>query len=130
MKDEQLYEFTQRFESLAVNDRMDYKKYRESLGLFGMESLAFMADRMFAAMDQDKSGDVSLCEYLTYIDIMMYGEEDERLQQSFGLMDLEGRGYIKFRSFRKIITSFAQMWSAALGQPTPVNLEHFRTVFE
>jgi len=94
---------------------MDHKKYRESLGLLGMESLAFMADRMFAAMDVDGDDEVSLCEYLTYIDIMMYGDEEERLKQSFSLMDLQGEGFIYQKNFRKIITSFAQMWSAALG---------------
>ena len=51
MNDDQIYEFTERFESLAVNHSMTLKNYKESLGLIGTDSLSFMADRMFAVMD-------------------------------------------------------------------------------
>jgi Ca2+-binding EF-hand superfamily protein len=62
---------------------MSLKQYRDSLGLIGMQSLSFLADRMFQVMDTDKNGWISLEEYLTYIDTMMYGEEKEKLFQSF-----------------------------------------------
>ena len=62
---------------------MSLKQYRDSLGLIGMQSLSFLADRMFQVMDTDKNGWISLEEYLTYIDTMMYGEEKEKLYQSF-----------------------------------------------
>ena len=58
---------------------MSLKQYRDSLGLIGMQSLSFLADRMFQVMDTDKNGWISLEEYLTYIDTMMYGEEKEKL---------------------------------------------------
>ena len=60
MNDDQIFEFTERFESLAVNKFMSLKNYKESLGLIGTDSLSFMADRMFAVMDKDKDGQVSL----------------------------------------------------------------------
>jgi hypothetical protein len=44
-----------------------------------MQSLSFLADRMFHVMDKDNNGFISLDEYLSYIDIMMYGDEDEKL---------------------------------------------------
>ena len=59
MNDDQIYEFTERFETLAVNRLMSLKNYKESLGLIGTDSLSFMADRMFAVMDQDRDGFVS-----------------------------------------------------------------------
>lgn len=80
---EQLYDFTQRFESQATLHRMNLKQYRDSLGLIGMQSLSFLADRMFQVMDQDNKGFISLDQYLCYIDIMMYGSDDEKLMQSF-----------------------------------------------
>ena len=58
MNDDQIYEFTERFESLCVNRHMNLKSYRESLGLIGTDSLSFMADRMFAVMDKDHDGQV------------------------------------------------------------------------
>ena len=51
MNDDQIYDFTERFEAQAVNHQMTLKNYKESLGLIGTDSLSFMADRMFAAMD-------------------------------------------------------------------------------
>lgn len=58
---------------------------------------------------------ITLYEYLNYIDVLMYGTEDEKLKQSFDLLDEEGKGQVNFPDFRKIVSSFAQMWSAALG---------------
>lgn len=115
---EQLYEFTQRFESQATFHRMSLKQYRDSLGLIGMQSLSFLADRMFTIMDTDGNGYISLDEYLSYIDIMMYGDENEKLMQSFKLLDLRGKGEITFEDFNKIVHSFAKMWSAAIGTPS------------
>ena len=65
MNDDQIYEFTERFESQAVNQHMSIKNYKESLGLIGTDSLSFMADRMFAVMDFDHNGYVSFLMHLT-----------------------------------------------------------------
>lgn len=46
---------------------------------------------------------------------MLYGGEDEKLKQSFELLDSIGEGRVLYNDFRKIVSSFAQMWSAALG---------------
>lgn len=56
MNDDQIYEFTERFESQAVNHHMTLKNYKETLGLIGTDSLSFMADRMFAVMDHKNTG--------------------------------------------------------------------------
>lgn len=69
-------------------------------------------------MDRDNKGYISLDEYLCYIDIMMYGSEDEKLVQSFQLLDLRQKGEITFEDFNKIVHSFAKMWSAAIGTPS------------
>ena len=125
MSDDQIYEFTERFESQAVNRLMSLKNYKESLGLIGTDSLSFMADRMFAVMDSDHDGFIALHEYLYYIDVMQYGTEEEKRKQSFGLLDKRGQGNITFEDFKNIVQSFAQMWSAALGTPVPLNLKYF-----
>jgi Ca2+-binding EF-hand superfamily protein len=62
---------------------MSHKQYRDSLGLIGMQSLSFLADRMFHVMDKDNKGYICLEEYLTYIDVMMFGNEEEKLRQSY-----------------------------------------------
>lgn len=51
-----------------------------------------MCDRMFNSMDKDKDGYIYLHEYLNYLDVLMYGSEEEKLRQSFELLDEEGKG--------------------------------------
>ena len=65
MSNDQIYEFTQRFESKAVNHHMSFKNYKDSLGLIGVDSLSFLADRMFAVMDENSKGYVSFALMLT-----------------------------------------------------------------
>eukprot|EP00347_Sterkiella_histriomuscorum_P010876 403374581 len=129
-KDDELFEFTKRFESQAVNHKLSHKNYRESLGIIGIESLSFMCDRMFKVMDKDKDGYITLEEYLNYTDALLYGTEDEKLKQSFELLDEHGRGRITFHEFRKIVGSFAQMWSAALAKPMPINPRFIARIFQ
>lgn len=117
LSDDQIYEFTERFEGQAVNSYMSLKHYKESLGLIGTDSLSFMADRMFSVMDTNNDGCITLDEYLCYIDIMLYGSEEEKRKQSFCLLDKRGEGNITYDDFKSIVQSFAQMWSAALGTP-------------
>lgn len=109
---------------------MSKQKYRESLGLIGMQSLCFLADRMFESMDTQKRGYICLDEYLCYIDVLMYGTDYEKVKQSFELIDLTGQGKLTFSDFKKVVDSFAQMWSAATGQPTPINLSYIRSIFD
>lgn len=54
---------------------------------------------MFNIMDKDKDGfvryfmitylQISLSEYLNYVDVLLYGTEEEKLKQSFELLDEE-----------------------------------------
>ena len=37
---------------------------------------------------------------MSYIDVMMYGDEHERLRQSFELMDIRGQGETTFGEFK------------------------------
>ena len=60
---------------------------------------------------------------------MLYGTEEEKRQQSFALLDKRGQGSITFDDFKSIVQSFAQMWSAALGTPVPLNLKYFSNIF-
>ena len=44
---------------------------------------------------------------MNYVDIMLYGNEGEKLTQSFELLDEQNRGKLDFNQFRKIVGSFA-----------------------
>ena len=57
------------------------------MGIIGIESLSFLCDRMFIVMDKDNDGYITLDQYLNYIDVLLYGSEEEKLRQSFELLD-------------------------------------------
>lgn len=57
------------------------------MGIIGIESLSFLCDRMFNVMDKDNDGYITLDQYLNYIDVLLYGSEEEKLRQSFELLD-------------------------------------------
>ena len=59
---------------------MSHESFKESLGVFGIDSLSFLSDRMFAVMDDDGDEGISLYEYLDYFEVMLYGEKEERMQ--------------------------------------------------
>lgn len=42
---------------------------------------------MFAVMDEKNQGKIELVEYLGYFDVMLHGTEDEKMKQSFDLLD-------------------------------------------
>jgi hypothetical protein len=56
---------------------------------------------MFDIMDKDKDGyvrglvfiipyiQITLSEYLNYVDVLLYGTEEEKLIQSFELLDMD-----------------------------------------
>ena len=62
-----------------------------------------MADRMFQVIDKDKKGYITLGDYLCYLDVLMYGTEDEKLGQSFRLLDSKCSGKITFEDFKKVL---------------------------
>lgn len=51
--DDEFLQFNQRFEEFAIRGWLSHRSYKESLGIFGIDSLSFLSDRMFAVMDQD-----------------------------------------------------------------------------
>jgi len=74
---------------------MTHAAYKDSLGIFGIDSLSFLSDRMFAVMDSDCDGKIKLREYLDYFDIMLHGTQEEKTKQSFDLLDEKGNQKIK-----------------------------------
>ena len=54
--------------------------FKESVGIFGIDSLSFLSDRMFVIMDQNEDGRIFLEEYLGYFDILLHGTKDEKMK--------------------------------------------------
>ena len=57
----------------ANGKTLSRQNYKESLGIFGIDSLSFLSDRMFDIMGPDKDDCITLEKYLDYFDVMLHG---------------------------------------------------------
>ena len=67
------------------------------MGLLGLESNAFLSDRIFEVVDQDGDEYITFEQFSTIMDTLINGDEDEKQEFSFSL--IEGnldRGYFSF----------------------------------
>ena len=76
--DDEFLQFNQRFAEFSIRGQMSHDLYKESLGIFAIDSLSFLSDRMFAVMDKNRDGKLHLHEYLDYFDIMLHGTKSEK----------------------------------------------------
>lgn len=92
-----------RFHEFAIRGKMSHAAYKDSLGIFGIDSLGFLSDRMWAIMDRKDFGSITLEQYLSYFDVMLHGSKEEKMQQSFDLLDEKMKGKIYLEDFKKIV---------------------------
>lgn len=96
----QLRDIETRFKAIAGNDeRIDCAELQSGLGLNDAEYAA----RIFALVDRDASGTVTLWEFIEFAKILIDGSPDEKLRIVFDLHDLNGDGTIDLQELTHIL---------------------------
>jgi hypothetical protein len=72
------------------------------LGMLGTQIAEEFAERIFIAFSSNKK-EITLCEYLKYIDIYHYGDDIERCRVTCKLIDKKSTGLIKLEDFKSYI---------------------------
>ncbi len=85
------------------------------MGLLGLESNAFLSDRIFEVVDKDQDHYISFLEFATIMDTLINGDEDEKLEFSFALLDQYDSGYFGFEEFSEVITKIIAYWCIMTG---------------
>lgn len=85
------------------------------MGLLGLESNAFLSDRIFEVVDSDNDQFISFAQFATIMDTLINGEEDEKHEFSFSLLDVYDSGYFDFEEFKEIITKIIAHWCIITG---------------
>jgi len=66
-------------------------------------------------VDSDKDGFVNFAQFATIMDTLINGEEDEKHEFSFALLDIYDSGYFNFDEFKEIISKIIAHWSILTG---------------
>lgn len=85
------------------------------MGLLGLESNAFLSDRIFDVVDSDRDSYINFAQFATIMDTLINGEEDEKHEFSFALLDVYDTGYFDFEEFREIISKIIAHWCIITG---------------
>lgn len=96
--------------------RMSKQQFRVCMGLLGLESNAFLSDRIFEVVDMDRDEYISFLEFCTIMDTLINGDEDEKQEFSFSLIEGKmGGGYFDFNEFCDFINKIIAHWNIMTG---------------
>ena len=100
------------------------------MGLLGLRQDPFLADRIFEVFDKDKDGKLTCDEFTGIMDVLCNGDEDEKNQFSFALMDIEQTGYIDFNEFSSYFSKVIAHWSSLINSHVRVDKVTLYKIFE
>ena len=94
--------YTELFYDNAVGGKVLKNNFLPLLGMLGTQIAEEFAERIFLAFSSNKK-EITLCEYLKYIDIYHYGDDRERCRVTCKLIDKKSSGIIKLEDFKSYI---------------------------
>ncbi len=94
--------YTELFYDNAVGGKVLKNNFLPLLGMLGTQIAEEFAERIFLAFSSNKK-EITLCEYLKYIDIYHYGDDRERCRVTCKLIDKKSTGIIKLEDFKSYI---------------------------
>uniref|UniRef100_A0A672ZK39 NADPH oxidase, EF-hand calcium binding domain 5 n=1 Tax=Sphaeramia orbicularis TaxID=375764 RepID=A0A672ZK39_9TELE len=93
---------TKQFESIAGDDKeIDLDEFKTALKV----KESFFAERFFALFDSDGSSSISLDELLKALDLLIHGNETDKLNFLFQVYDVDGSGSIDPDELRTVLKS-------------------------
>lgn len=123
--------YTTEFQKLAEGAQgFTLKNFCKNMGPLGLEPTRLISDRIFLVMNKSKSGQVSLKEYLEYMDILMHGTQQEKLFQSYRLITQDVTVDISYSQFESWIVSVWKMYNILTGAEISATKENIRSYFD
>lgn len=116
-----------RFKAIAGHDeQIDVEELQSGLGLKDPE----YARRIFALVDSDGGGTVSLWEFIDFANVLIDGSADQKLRIIFDLHDLNGDGTIDPREMKTILDRSLNEHALELSEDALASLSNalFRSV--
>ena len=102
LNNEQKTFYTKLFNENASNGKVKRENFLPLLGIFGTKIAQDFSDRMFLVLSKGEQ-EITLEEYLNYIDTYHYGDVHERCLYTCKLMDPLEKGKIELEDFKSYI---------------------------
>ena len=128
--EQELAHLIRRFNGVAVRGRLEQDSFRKTLGVLGMEVFSFLSGRMFEVMDTNHDSFVTLDEYLSYLDVMVHGNQAEKQLQSFRILAVSNTERVSFEDWEFVIMQLQLMFSSISGQRWVTPHAEIKKVFE
>ena len=102
LNNEQRVFYTELFNDNASNGKVKRENFLPLLGIFGTQIAQDFSDRMFLVLSKGEQ-EITLEQYLNYIDTYHYGDVHERCLYTCKLMDMKQKGKIELEDFQSYI---------------------------
>ena len=100
-QDEKLF-YTELFYDHSKGGKVSRENFNPLLGVLGTQISKEFTDRLFSAFASNKN-EITIYEYLKYLDIYHYGDDRERCTLTCTLMDPENEKKISLKNFTKYL---------------------------
>lgn len=123
-------EYKKEFENLCSGQNFfTLEKFCEKMGPLGLEPTRLISDRIFIVMNKSKSGQVSMQEYLEYMDILMHGTRYEKVLQSYKLITQDNSKTICYSQFESWMIKVWKMLNILTGAQVSATKENVSALF-
>ena len=102
LTNEEKQKYTDLFNENSSDGKVKKENFLPLLGFFGTKVPQDFSDRMFYVLSEGKQ-ELTLDQYLYYINIYHYGDINERCFYTFKLMDSNKTGKIELKDFQSYI---------------------------
>ena len=99
------------------------------MGLLGQRSTPFLADRIFAIVDNDRDELITFHQFATIMDVLCNGTDDERNMFGFALMDQSCNNKIDFEEFFDYFSQVISHWSSLVNTNVRLSRQEMYDIF-
>ena len=130
---EELLLLKRQYDNISTKNFLNRDSFRQSLGLFGLENAPYLSDRIFSIIDRNHDGQADFNDYLSYLNILLNGTDDQKALQSFQIFDFSSQGVLTYQEIEKMVLEICILWNVMTGEkvsPTPQYLQAIVQLFD
>lgn len=122
--------YKQKFDRMASGQRLTKEDFSQNMSMTGIKGVISISDRIFNAMLTGTKESVSLEDYLSYMDVLIHGNLQEQVTQSFKIIAGSDQNIITYESFTQWMISVWKIINSLTGQEVLITEDQITEYFE